>query len=186
MASVVAAAFACDITRVASIQLDQMQTTEFGGPAGADVHQDIAHHGDQGSAGYNSMVGYYVKHAEHFASLLSALDGIEEPDGSRVLDHTIVVWAQECGSWVHQTSHLPIVVAGGGGFRMGRYLHWGNIDPVSSDGGGNGGNKYQNVGPAMSRLLVSIAQQMGLATDQVGDLSSIRGIQMTGPLDRLL
>jgi hypothetical protein len=185
MGELVAAAFACDLTRVASIQLPQMRTSDFGGPAGADVHQDIAHHGDQSTASYGEMVKYYRKHAEHFAAVLSALDGIEEPDGTRVLDNTIVLWGQECGSWIHQMSHLAIVLAGGGGFRMGRYLHWGNIDAVGPTGG-NGGNNYANVGPSVSRLLVSIAQQMGLSTNQVGNASSAFGVPMTGPLDRLL
>ena len=101
-----------------------------------------------------------------------------------MLDNTIVLWGQECGSWVHQMSHMAAVVAGGGGFKMGRYLHWANIDAVGPEGG-NGGNKYTNLGPSMSRLLVSIAQQMGLALGQVGDVSSAYGVPMTGPLDRL-
>lgn len=185
MGQTVAAAFACDLTRVASIQVPQMSVGDFGGPAGADVHQDIAHHGDENSSSYRNMVKYYVKHAEHFAGMLSALDAVSEPDGSTVLDNTIAMWVPECGSWIHQMSHVPVVLAGGGGFRMGRYLHWGNIDPVGFSGG-NGGNKYTNFGPSISRLLVSIAQQFGVDTNQVGDRSSAYGITMNGTLDRLV
>lgn len=185
MGQTVAAAFACDLTRVASIQLPQMGVRDFGGPAGADVHQDIAHHGDQGGGSYQNMVKYYVKHAEHFASVLGSLDAVQEPDGSRLLDNTIVMWVPECGSWVHQMSHVPVVLAGGGGFRMGRYLHWDNIDPVGFDGG-NGGTRYSNLGPSISRLLVSISQQMGIDTNQVGNTASAFGIPMAGTLDRLV
>ena len=93
-------------------------------------------------------------------------------------------WGNECGSYEHETSHLPVVLAGGGGLRMGRYLHWGNIDPPT--GKGPNGSGYQRLGPPSSRLLVSIARQFGLDVNQIGNVATARGINCTGTLDRLL
>ncbi len=180
----VSLAFACDVTRVASIQLDKMAIGDFGGPAGMDVHQDMAHHGTD--AQKIMMMGkYYQTHAAQLAGILRQLDAIREPDGTTVLDNTIVVWANECGSWEHQTAHLPIVVAGGGGFKMGRYVRWGGADPNVGVGGGGNGERYQRIGPPHSRLLVSLARQFGLDINQVGNITSAKGQTCVGPLDRL-
>src|SRR5262249_4497940 len=55
----VAAAMACDVSRVAVLVSGQLASADFGGPAGADVHQDIAHQATPGSAAAMHMANYY-------------------------------------------------------------------------------------------------------------------------------
>lgn len=176
----ITAAFACDQTRVASIQIDAMRADDFGGPPGVAVHEDIAHHRHDPEK-IRNMGLYYRTHAEHLAGILRQLDALPEPDGRTLLDHTLVLWVNECGSWEHETSHLPVVVAGGG-FRMGRYLYWPSDVPVGRTGDNS---RYGRMGPPHSRLLVSIARLFGLPVNQVGNVTSGRGLSCLGPLDRL-
>lgn len=180
----VAAAFACDVTRVASIQLSQMSPGEFGASGGvSDVHQDVAHH-DQDPGRLGNMTKFYRKHAEHFATLMKHLDAVPEADGTSLLDNTMVLWVQECGAWIHQTGHLAVVV-GGGGFQMGRYFHWGSKPDPLNVAGDNVGIKYNSYSPPISRLLVSIAQKMGVDINQIGTKTAARGLDLRGPLPEL-
>ena len=55
-------------------------------------------------------------HVFAFARLLERMDGIEEADGSTLLDNTIFTLGAGMGDGTtHQYNDLPIVVAGGGG-----------------------------------------------------------------------
>ncbi len=181
---VITAAFACDITRVASIQIDVVHNAaEFGAPGITDIHNDVGHHAHDPVLIHNNEL-YYNTQAQYFASLLKQLDAVPEPDGKTLLDHTMVMWVPECGSWEHQTSHIPVVIAGGGGFKMGRYLYWPSSLPGSVVTGDS--SVYPRVGPPHSRLLVSIARQFGLDVNQIGNVTSGLGQSCLGPLDRLL
>jgi Protein of unknown function (DUF1552) len=185
IANVIAMGFACDVTRVASVQFTQLAGSDFGGPSG-DIHQTVAHHDAVGSTGFNNMVNYYAAHARHLSTLLSALDAVQESDGTRLLDNTLVLWVPESGSWIHQQSHIPAILAGGAGLKMGRYLHWpsSSVDVVV---GRNSGAGYAKMGPPISRLLVSIARQFGITTNQIGNASgAYMGMDVTGALDRLI
>jgi hypothetical protein len=170
----IAMAFACDRTRVASLQLhDGLSASDFGG--GGDVHQDVAHGNGQ------PLVRMYTMHATEVATLLGHLRSVPEADGRTLLDHTTVVWGQECGTEMHDTTHLAVVVAGGG-FRMGRYIHY-NHEEVGS---ASRQSDYNTLGPAMSKLLVSVAQRMGVPVDRIGNATSgAKGASLTGPLPRL-
>lgn len=179
----VAAAFACDVTRVASIQMSQLAPSEFGATGISDVHQDVAHH-ETNPGRLANMAKFYRKHAEHFATLMGHLDSVPEADGTTLLDNTIVLWVQECGAWIHQTGHLAVVV-GGGGFQMGRYFHWGSQPDLLNVNGDNVGFKYNNYSPPISRLFVSIAQKMGMNINQIGEKVMARGLDLRGPLPGL-
>lgn len=66
----------------------------------------------------------FLHYAAVFAGLLSKMDAIVEPNGSTVLDNSIVVWISEFGTGMtHSPNNLPIVIAGGGGrIAMNRHL----------------------------------------------------------------
>lgn len=185
MTRVIATSFACDMTRVASLQLHSgLSPSDFG--ASGDLHQDVAHHDDT-VLRQNQLADMYRMHSEELATLMDHLASIPEPDGSTTLDHTIIVWGQECGSWIHDVTHLPIVVAGGGGFRMGRYIHFDQA-PAKEKNGGTRQKDYTKLGPPMSHLLVSVARKMGLEVDRIGDATagfSGRGVADV-PLNRTL
>ncbi|MCH9680426.1 MAG: DUF1552 domain-containing protein [Deltaproteobacteria bacterium] len=181
----VALAVSCDATRVATIQTRQMTGDEFGHP-GSDVHQDFAHipHSPE-------MADYFAVRAEQFASFLDVLEAIPEGNGT-LLDNTLVAWIPELGSGNHDAHGFEIVLAGNldGAFDTGRYVYWprdqANPSITPSDYNQNWGNP---VGPPHGRLLVSIAQALGLELDQVnlGTVSGSNGIDVNlgGALDRL-
>jgi hypothetical protein len=60
--------------------------------------------------------------SELLAGLLDRLKGITEPDGSRLFDHSTVVFGSNL-STVHNLTNCPTLIAGGGaGIRLGQHL----------------------------------------------------------------
>jgi hypothetical protein len=180
-----AIAFACNVTRVITINVDQLSPSEFGAPPG-DVHQDYAH-GESAEA-YMHMGNYYRRHAEQLASLLGYLDAVPEAGGT-LLDNTMVVWLTELSTGPHDMADGLTVVAGGGGGALnpGRYVRFAQNRPSPCRSYGClSGN---DIGPGQSHLFVSAMQAMGMPDTSFG---STRGtaldgstIDMTGPLPLL-
>jgi hypothetical protein len=187
----VAAALACDLTRVVTIQATELETSEFGAPPG-DVHQDYAHQTDTDPNAAQQMTAYNLKHAEQFAYLLDALSRYQEGSGT-LLDNTVVVWLTELATGTHDLDKMPVVMAGScaGYFRTGRYVSYPQTvaNPHQYPSWGDGATRP--VGPGHSHLLVSLMQAMGLDNDSIG-LTSVTTrdgngttIDLTGPLPRL-
>lgn len=185
-ARLIAAAFGCDLARVASLQFNQLDPTVLGLPAG-DMHDRFAHGIWYDEDAADAMGRYMAHHAGQLARLLALLDSVPEADGT-LLDHTVVLWITELADSWHGMDGFPAVVAGGArsGLNLGRYIHYANTTP------------YETVKPdpdpfmgiPHNRLLVSVAQAMGVTTDVVG-MDRIEGwdgslIDCTGPLPELL
>ena len=82
---------------------------------------------------------------QQIAYMLDGLAAVSEPDGSTVLDNTLLLWGNELGVGnTHTYMNIPWVIAGGAGgyFKMGRYL------------------QYQD--QPHNNLLISICHAMGL------------------------
>ncbi len=65
-------------------------------------------------------------HVSAFARLLERMDGIEEANGTTLLDNTIFTLGAGMGDGTtHQYNDLPLVVAGGGGgkLKLGNHIH---------------------------------------------------------------
>jgi len=95
-----------------------------------------------------------------------------------ILDNTLLVWASEMSEGgTHSNRNVPIVIVQGGNFgafTAGRYLRWGEYDPI------NNYSQYTGGAP-MNKLLVSICRAMGLDdVDVFGDPTI-----STGPLAEL-
>ncbi len=131
MSELIAYAFSCDITRVASCLL-------VGGAAEtvlADLGQNSSHHSNThnwpgAQTAINAGVIYQM---ERFANLLETFkatpDGV---NGGNVLDNTIVYMSSDCAEgWSHTIKGQPVIVAGKGG----GYLKYPGIHI-----NGNGGN----------------------------------------------
>jgi hypothetical protein len=185
---IAASALGCDLTRVVTIGMPVLSNAQVSAPPG-DVHADYAHRDATDATAKQVMTNYHRVHAGHFRSLIEALKAIPE-DGGTLLDNTIVLWANEISTGNHKFTKMPYVLAGKGGgtVRPGRYVRWAPSIPTADPNPG-----WQNVdpfnGPGHSKLLVSIAQSMGVATNQVGQ-GSIRtaagvNLDLTGPLGRL-
>lgn len=74
-------------------------------------------------------------HMEQFAYLVERMDGIQEADGSTLLDNTIFNYGSGLGDGAtHQYSELPIIVAGSGGGRLktGQHLNCADGTPLAN------------------------------------------------------
>ncbi len=92
-------------------------------------------------------------HMEQFVYLAEKMDGIEEADGTTLLDNTVFTYGSGLGDGAtHQYSDLPIVVAGTGGARLkaGRHLNCADGTPLAN-------------------LWLTQAQLMGVNNDRFAD-----------------
>jgi hypothetical protein len=89
-------------------------------------------------------------YARQYAYLLSSLDAYEE-EGGTVLDHSVVVWANEMSDGVnHSHTDMPYVIAGG----LDGYLKRGQI--------------VQTAGDPHNQMWTTIARGMGLSINDFG------------------
>jgi hypothetical protein len=148
MMDIVAHAFSCDVTRVASLQLSygfsNVTHTWLGH---SSAHHTMSHDETDRRTELQAIDTWY---ATQFSHLLQTLDSISEGNGT-LLDNTLVVWGRELGSTAHRMDRVPLVMAGGaaGALATGRNL---DFD-----------------GEQHAKLLVSIAQLMGLDINGVGN-----------------
>lgn len=155
-----AAALACNLTRVATVMMDAgnyMPWLELGGQD-RHVHNDVAHGyrpEDETSGRYLARIQrWYAEHVSYFFDLLKQM-----PEGGKtVYDHTIVLWINELGNPAeHACNNIPIVIGGGGGaHRKGRYLRFDT-------------NGYKGPPTAHNLLLTSLANEFGAGLDHFGD-----------------
>lgn len=163
-ADILAAAFACDLTRVAVLTYSgsvNNQTFPFLGIGG---HHNMSH-GDDTKEPVRGRMGAITKfHAERFAYVLDRLDSYREGNGRTLLDNSLALWTNEISRGPdHSYRNIPFVLAGsaGGSLKTGRYI-------VAN-------NKPHN------DLLVTICQAMGLK-----DVTTFGDPQYcTGPLTDL-
>lgn len=146
------ASLACDMTRVASLQLGHTVSPHVISDAGvSEGHHTLSHAGDGDTAGVDAFRRVERWFAEQFRYLVEQLAATPDPLGGTLLDSTLVVWAKEMGdSRLHVCTDVPFVLAGsaGGHFSTGRYLRFG--------------------GEPHNQLLVSICQAMGIDVDTFG------------------
>ncbi len=149
-------ALACDLTRVASIQLSHTVGPHVFTWLGlTEGHHSLSHMSDTDVAGVAKYVQAERWISEQFAYLVDRLKNAPEPGGDgSMLDNSCVLWAQEMGDGrLHDCVSVPFVIAGGacGAFQTGRYLNF-QSEPHQ-------------------KLLVSICHAMGLSNPVFGDPS---------------
>ncbi len=152
--------FACDLTRVMSVQL----SCGFSNVTHTWLGHTVAHHtmSHQNADNRDKLMAIDTWYCEQIVAMLQAMDAIDE-GGSSLLDNTLVVWARELGTTSHAMQPWCAVMAGGGslGLSTGRFLD------VNKE--------------ASAKLLVSICQLMGMSsTTSVGNVNPD-----TGPLTQL-
>jgi len=184
--ALLAAAFSCDLTRVASIQMGQLSPTQLGLPAGS-MHDLYAHGIYYNSASEDAMAAYMAYHAAQLAHILEVFSGIPEAEGT-LLDNTVILWITELADSWHGMDNYPMVVAGGAnsGLKLGHYIHHAPTTPFETP-------KHMPspwMGLPHNRMLVTVCQAMGLNTTAVGR-TSIDGwdgstIDCTGALPSVL
>jgi hypothetical protein len=130
MADLIAYAFECDVTRVASVLL-------VGGAAGtvlSDITNSEHHlntHSNNSSVQNGVVHDGIVYQMQRFSEFLQTLKNKPDPTGGNLLDNTIVFFSSDCSEgWTHSVDKQPMIVAGKGG----GYLKYPGIH-FSSPGG---------------------------------------------------
>ncbi|HEY6727190.1 MAG TPA: DUF1552 domain-containing protein [Polyangiaceae bacterium] len=118
-------ALACDLTRIASVQLSRGFSNivhEWSGHT--QGHHTISHLSGDHTEELLQIDQWY---AAQFAYLVKKLDSVVEGDGT-MLDNTLVVWGREMGQTNHRMQPVNLILAGGarGGLSTGRYLSFNN------------------------------------------------------------
>jgi hypothetical protein len=184
----IALAFACDVTRFATLLLGDLsyEGNSLGLPP--DNHGNVAHAYDGSPVGTNgnptgggtpstwALLAKLNRYA--YGKVARMIDRLTEYG---VIDSTLVYASSEMGNpSLHSTRNVPTVLAGGvnGKFRMGRRIKAPADCPASHLACKPGDGAF--TGTANNHLLVSIAQAFGVAIDSFGTQPS--AADKTGPL----
>jgi Protein of unknown function (DUF1552) len=158
MLDLIAWAFQCDLTRVATFMLQNAgsgYTYNFLGLN--DGHHSYSHHGGA-AANLDALEKIGTWEVQQFAYLLRKLKAIAEPDGS-VLDNSTVFFSSEIEDGdSHSHFNMPVLVAGkaGGALTSGRHLRYSDQ-------------------PSVANLFLSTLRNYGLADASFGDSSGLLG-----------
>ncbi len=159
MMDITTQALACDLTRVASLQISRGFSNITHNWLGQTVgHHTMSHDTSQDwNPALEQIDNWY---ATQILGLLQRMDAIREGNGT-LLDNTLVVWARELGTTSHRMDPWPVVLAGSarGELATARFLQVGT----------GTGNARDRVREPSAKLLVSIARLMGLDINSFGN-----------------
>lgn len=152
---IISSAFACNLTKVASVT--------FGYPGGGDAGglrmpwlnftepmHFVSHHGG-GADKLNKYQQMSTWIAKQIAYLMQNLSAVKDADGVPLLDKTVIYWFNRHGDGdAHTNFALPNILLGGAGgyFAMGRYLQLPATSPT--------------------KVLISIANALGVNVPSFG------------------
>jgi hypothetical protein len=149
----VAAAFACDRTRIASLQYSRGFSNTVHDWVGAKATHHTLSHGTQNAPVLGKIQNWYMG---HLANLVDELKKVNE-GGKTMLDNMLLVYGNEVYlGWTHGVSPEPT-------FWMGKL---GGMVPSTGRFLDIGG-KYN-----WNQMLTTIAAAMGVKVDKVGDLGT--------------
>lgn len=126
LADLIALAFQCNVTSVATLMWGNMTSNRnyaFIGASGG--HHDISHHNDNpDNIAKLKLIGKWE--LDQLAVLLTKLKSLPDSDGRTVLDNTLVFYSSDISDGdAHNHDDMPVLLAGGGaGFTMGRHVEF--------------------------------------------------------------
>jgi len=170
LTDLIAMAFTCDLTRVASLMYTMAQcflnaNPLFGQPS--DLHE-LGHYGvGGGQVGLDAMSDGVGWHVGHFGRLVQKLRDTQELDGSSVLDNSALILLFE-GGWgydpeagdplsVHSSENMSALVAG----------HAGGLNP-------GGGQHVRNDGGHPTQVINTALRAVGI-DHEMGDVPGVVG-----------
>ena len=151
--SIIASAFACDITRVACLQYGNDQKLMANAPGTGlpydDQHGGFIHSG--ASSNFANLVKFEAYLASQFVAMINLLKGLADPDDASktLFDTTLMVWARDMGDAdQHNQQSMRFVLAGG----TGSYLKTA------------AGGRYIKSTERHERILLNICEAMGITS----------------------
>ena len=152
-----ATAFACDLTRIASFQIStSLNHIRYPWLNSLGEGHALSHEGPSDSQAVVELVARQTWHSQMLANFLTRLSQIPEGSGS-VLDNTLVLWGNEVSEGnTHSHANMPFLMAGGGWyFRTGRSVRY--------------------TAASHNDLLVSVLNAMGNPTKTFGQPDTCHG-----------
>jgi hypothetical protein len=152
MNKILVAAFACDRTRIASMQYSRGFSNAIHSYLGAKETHHTLSHGTQNAPILAKIQTFYMT---HIAELFDDLKAVNE-GGVPMMDNMLIAYANEVYlGWTHGCSPSPCWFAGklAGAVKPGRFIDW-------------GGKQDHN------QMLTTLAHAMGVDVPKVGDLGS--------------
>jgi hypothetical protein len=155
-------AFQADVTRVCTFMLaNEGSNSSYRQIGVSEGHHSLSHHqGDPVKHKKIAKINRY--HADQAAYILTRMKNLKEPDGSSLLDNSMVVYGAGISDGNrHNNENLPIIMAGkaGGSIRTGRHVRYARETPLNN-------------------LFISMMAQMGVHTDTFGDgTGALRGLE---------
>jgi hypothetical protein len=147
-------AFACDLTRVASLQWSRsVSQTRFTWLGITDGHHDLSHRSDDDTDAVNKLTQINTWYATQMAGLIQRLKDTPDGAGGTLFDNTLILWCNELAKGnTHSRQDAPYVLAGsaGGTLRTGRFV------------------SYEGQGLPHNNLLVSILNAMDIPDTTFG------------------
>ena len=162
MADLVTLAWKCDITRVASWH----QSGSVGGTVYWMTGATTEEHGlSHDTAGQELVHQAVVFNMGCFANLLETLEAAKEPDGSSLLDHSVVMLGSDCAEGLsHSSFDQPCILAGGGGGALKTGMHYRSPD------GANLSNVLVSVLKAFDPSATEVGADEGYSNTALGDI----------------
>jgi hypothetical protein len=158
-------ALSCNATRVVSLMLSHpVSPTHIRSTGVSTGHHDASHFGNPDSDTAKSFIALQRHFTGEIARLVQKLEDTPDGDGTTLLDNTLVMVCSELGdSNAHDHNRVPFMLAGGAGgaLKTGRLLDY---------RGSNGGQNESH-----AKLLVSVANMMGVDVDSYGYVGHGRG-----------
>jgi hypothetical protein len=175
---VIAIAFACDTSRVATYHA----TDTFSDYLGADWHAEVAHRAHQPTAldplpDVHAQPVIMQAHQTFFEKvyldLISLLDQTPDADGGTLLDNSLVVWTQESGPYTHASVDMPVIMAGSaaGAITTGSYIDYRNMQRTFDGGGYEGSVEVTRPGLSWNQYLGTVLQTMGVEPEAYEETS---------------
>lgn len=124
-----AASFACDLTRVASVQYSTgFNRIRYPWVDDLGEGHSLSHSGDSNAEAWGALTARAAWHAGEIAYLMDKLAAMPEGEGT-VLDNTLILWGNEVSQGnSHSLDNIPYLVCGnlGGALRSGRFVDFAN------------------------------------------------------------
>lgn len=177
----IAMAFACDLTRVAALDMGADPVYSW-----VASNQGLAYHQLTHSlttqAAIQNFININVWQAQQFKYLLDKLDAVTEGNGSTILDNSIAFWSTHIRSTFHTFHNIEYTIAGGAGgvFKTGRFIQLPNKYPDDYGFDAQNGPYVHSAGdgPNHNDLLVAFLNAMGLPDKTFGDPKYMTGIPL--------
>ena len=177
MFDLMALAYRSDITRISTFLLahdgSNRSFREIGVPEG---HHSLSHHRDdlEKMRKLSNIDRFY---SEQFAYFINKLSSFKESDGSRLLDHCMILYGSGISDGNrHRHVDLPVLLAGGKahGLKTGRHHDFsGKMASLSPGEKEEINRSKEGYGIPMSNLHLGLLARMGVQTDRLGDSTGI-------------